>query len=251
MFRYTVFLLLSSFFPLFGFAQALANTSSAPASDPSSASPGIRTRPAASERSTISLQRLKVPPKARQLYDQALQAWGKHQVSRAQHKIDRTLQLAPDFPDALTLLGAIQTADRQWQSAERNLQAAIRSDPSFSPAYVVLAGVYNSEGRYDEAQRVTEQALAAGAATWSVDYEIVRALIGKGDYQGAVAVSDSALRSTHGALMHLARAHALLGLRRYSEAVADIRTYLHDEPTGDGSQDAHELLIRLQSFASR
>ena len=77
------------------------------------------------------------------------------------------------------------------------------------------------------------------------------ALIGKQQYQDALAVSDAALRSNHGSQMLLAKAHAMLGLQEYPEAAAQLRTYLRDDPAGEGSQNARDLLERLQSLEPR
>src|SRR6516162_2117186 len=81
----------------------------------------------------ISIQRLKVPRKARQLYEKALEAWGKHAGADAQQKVDQALQLDPGFPEALTLLGGIRAANQQRDAAEQCVQAAIRSDPDYPP----------------------------------------------------------------------------------------------------------------------
>lgn len=206
------------------------------------------TRSAKTTEARISVRRLRVPHKARQLYEKALAAWARLASSDAQRKLDQALRLDPEFPEALTLRGGIQASHQQWEPAEESLQAAIDSDPSYSPPYVILAGVYNSEERFDEAQQVTNRAISTGADNWSVQYEIARSFIGKRKYESALAVSDLTLQSDqHGCLMHLAKAHALLGLRRYAEAVAELRTFVHDQPSGDGSQDARELLERLQA----
>lgn len=119
----------------------------------------------------------------------------------------------------------MQASRQNWQSAEESLQAAIRSDPSYGPAYIILAGVYDSQGRYDEAQQAMERAISAGVDSWTLQFEIARILVGKGEYENALAITDQALRSKHRSLMHLARAHALLGLRRYPEAAAELRVY--------------------------
>lgn len=200
----------------------------------------------------ISVRRLKVPHKARELYEKALAAWARLASPEAEHKLDQALRLDSEFPDALALRGAIQAFHQQWESAEQSLQAAIVGDPSYSPPYLILAAVYNSEERFDEARQVSERALSAGGDNWSVQYEIARSFIGKRKYESALAVTELSLRSDqHGCLMHLAKAHALLGLRRYVEAVAELRTFVHDQPSGDGSQDARELLERLQTVVLR
>jgi tetratricopeptide (TPR) repeat protein len=161
------------------------------------------------------------------------------------------LQIDARFPEALTLSAFIQATRQQWAYAEQSLQVAIQGDPGFGPAYIVLAGVYNTQLRFDDAQRATQRALSAGITAWAVQYEIARSFIGKGQYERALAVTDAALRSQHGALIHLAKAHALLGLHRYAPALDELRTFLHDQPSGDGSQEARTLLQQVTEINLR
>lgn len=211
----------------------------------------IKSRSVAAVDARVSVARLGVPHKARKSYEQAMDAWGKQDIAGAQRKVEQALKIDPRFSEALVLRGFIKASQRNWQSAEDDLQAAIRNDPSYCPAYIILAGIYNTEGRYGEAQESAQQAISAGADSWTVQYEIARVLIGKGEYENALAVADVALRSKHGSLLHVAKAHALLGLRRYTEAVTELRDYLRYEPAGEGAQDAHQILDRLQTFSLR
>jgi predicted Zn-dependent protease len=252
--RHIVFFAVFSVISLPGLAQSPSDNSAEPAVNRASHHSQIdaSARMATTAEARISVRRLKVPRKARELYGKALAAWAKLASSEAERRLDQALKLDPEFPEALTLRGGIQASNQRWESAKESLQAAIDSDPSYSPPYVILAGVYNTQDRFDEAQQVTAQAISAGAQSWSVQYEIVRSFIGKGEYARALAVADLSLQSEqHGSLMHLAKAHALLGLRRYVEAVAELRTFVHDQPSGDGSRDARDLLERLQTAVLR
>jgi hypothetical protein len=38
---------------------------------------------------------------------------------------------------------------------------------------------------------------------------------------------------------------------RYVEAVTELRIYLQYQPTGEGAQDAHDLLAKVQSTAQK
>jgi len=205
-----------------------------------------RVRSLGSADTRISIVRLNEPRRVRQLYEQAMKAWMRQNPAEAQRKLVEALKLYPKSPEALTFYGGIQGSLQQWESAEQNLEAAIHCDPSYSPAYVVLAGVYNAQARFDDAQEATQQALSAGADSWSVQYEIARALIGKQQFESALAVTEAALRSKHGSLLHLAKAHALLGLRRYPQAATELRAFVHDQPDGEGSEQARNLLNQVQ-----
>jgi tetratricopeptide (TPR) repeat protein len=121
--------------------------------------------------------------------------WKKGRSTEAQRKLDEALKFYPGFPEALTFYGFIHATFQHWESAEQKLQAAIQTDPTYSPAYVVLAGVYNAQKRFDEAQQAVQLGRSAGADTWHVPYEIARSLIGRGDYEGALATAEAALRS--------------------------------------------------------
>jgi tetratricopeptide (TPR) repeat protein len=176
-----------------------------------------------------------------------MDAWLKHKTAEAVHRLEQALQLYPPFPEALTFYGGLQASLQQWEPAERSLRAAIQSDPSYSPAYAVLAGVYNAQARFNEAEEAAQQALSEGADSWDVQYEIARALIGKKDYETALTITDSAMRSTpHGSLMHLAKAHALAGLGRYPQAATELRAYLSYQPDGEGSERARDLLNQIE-----
>lgn len=247
--RWIVFFAFFYVLSLTSVARALADTPT----EPSLNSPGGKTvRPSGTAHSRISITRLKESHRVRQLYNKALNAWRKQKPSEAQHRLEQALELYPEFPEALTFYGGIHAAARQWSLAEEKLRAAIQSDPSYSPAYVILAGVYNSQRRFDDAQRATNQALATGADTWDVQYEIARVLIGKQQYEKVLAITEEALRSKeHGSLLHLAKAHALLGLRMYPQAVAELRVYLHDQPSRDESQGALDLLQEVERDTAR
>ena len=173
----------------------------------------------------ISVARLRVPGKARHLYENAITAWIRHDAGKAQRQLEKALQIDPRFPEALTLDAFMHATRQQWGYAEQRLQAAIECDPGFAPAYVVLAGVYNAQSRFNDAQRATQQAVSTGSTAWPLQYEIARSFIGKGEYERALAVTDAALSSEHIPLISLAKAHALLGLRRYAPAIDQLRAF--------------------------
>ncbi len=249
MFRNIVLLTCCALFSEVGFAQRLEEAAVSPRlNDHQSSATRSSGRFAVTKENRVSIARLREPRKAQQLFEKAMQEWVRQKPAEALHKLDQALQIYPTFPEALTLYGGIQTSLQQWRSAEQHVQAAIDCDPGYGPAYVVLAATYNAQTRFDDAQKAAEQALLAGANTWDVHYEIARAMIGKRQYETALAVADAALQSeVHGSLLHLAKAHALLGLRNYRQAVTELRTYVYDQPDGDGSDNARRLLNQLQT----
>src|SRR3954468_12445052 len=196
---------------------------------------------------TISAARLGVPRKARELYEKARKTFMKHADIEAQEKLHQALHLDAAFPEALTLLGYIQLQRNQLESAEQNLRAAVRSDPTYGNAYLVLSHLYNMQGRFDDAIEQAQRANALMPGGWIIPYEMCVSFIKKHQYATALNLSDAALHTNPGTLLLVAKAHALVGLDRYPEAIVELRDYLQRQPAGGGSQDAHDLLSRIQN----
>jgi len=254
MLRVAVVFALCTFFSLASVAQTLRDEATESALNNSGPhvlnTPGHRYSAMGNAR--ISITRLREPRKAQRIYSKAMDAWRKKRSAEARRKLDQALKIYPAFPEALTFYGCIHAESNQWDSAEKKLQAAIETDPAYSPAYVMLAGVYNAQGRFDEAQQTIQQGLSAGADTWHVQYEIVRSLIGKRDYESALAAAEAALRCMPDeSLLHLAKALALVGLRKYPQAARELNTFLHYDPAGDGSEQARKLLQKIQRASSQ
>src|SRR5215469_12112779 len=194
----------------------------------------------------VSTVRLRVPRKTRELYEKARKAFGKRRYAEAQQMLDRALQGYSDFPEALTMSGYIQICLSESELAEQNLLAAVRVDPTYGLAHIVLADLYNTERRFDDALAAARQAAELIPNSWVVQFEMARAFLGNGQYDSAVSTSEAALRANGGTLLHVLKAHALIGLDRYPEAVTELRTYLQYQPLGELSQDAHDLLDQIQ-----
>ena len=199
----------------------------------------------------ISTARLRVPRQARELYEKATKRFRNQDYIAAREKLDQALHLFPAFPEALTLLGYIQLNRNEWEAAEKTLQSAIRTDPSFGLAYLALSRLYRMQERFDDAIEVAQRAKTLMPGDWLVSYEICSSLMKKHQYATVVNLSDAALLTNRGTLLHVAKAHALIGLGRYQEAIVELRTYLYYQPAGEGSQDAHHLLDMVQSATNQ
>lgn len=195
---------------------------------------------------TISTARMRVPRKARKLYDAAAKPFRKRDYAEAQGKLDRALHLYPAFPEALVMQGFMQIDLNEWEAAEQSLQAAVRSDPTYGWAYLLLSDLYNQQRRFDDALTMSQRAVQLIPNVWFAHYEMCQALMGKEQFAQALVASDAVLNSNRGTLLHLAKAHALIGLGRYQEAAIELRAYLQYQPAGEGSRDAHDLLEQIQ-----
>ena len=128
---------------------------------------------------SISTVRLRVPGKARDLYEKARKAYAKRRYEEAERALKRALELYPAFPEALTMSGYIQICLSEWQPAEQSLQTAVRADPTYGLAQIVLADLYNTEQRFEDALAVARRAVAGMPdSSWVIQFEIARGLLG-------------------------------------------------------------------------
>jgi tetratricopeptide (TPR) repeat protein len=86
-------------------------------------------------------------------------------VRRLRREVDRTLELAPDYADALVgkgefLLELPGVMGGDTGEAERLLRAALRVDPDFIEAHLGLARALAARGARDEARAEARRALA-------------------------------------------------------------------------------------------
>jgi len=82
---------------------------------------------------------------------------------------------------------------------------------------------------------------------------MAKAQIGKAEYQAAIRSLDKAqgmIRSEF-PLIHLARAHAMLSLKEYPDAMLELQAYLEKAPTGPQSEAARQTLDQVRAFAAK
>src|SRR5262249_59714082 len=85
-------------------------------------------------------------------------------VQRLRREIDRTLELAPEWPDALLAKGSFlselpRLLGGDAKEAERLMRAALKLDPDYLEAHLRLARLLADGGRREEARSEAQRAL--------------------------------------------------------------------------------------------
>jgi tetratricopeptide (TPR) repeat protein len=114
-----------------------------------------------------------------------------------------------------------------------------------------MGAALNQTQKYDDATRVLLRAVALQPTAWQAYYELAKASLGKGDYKTALNnVTRACQISQEYAPVHLVKAHALLGMKMYQEAVSELEVYLMREPSGASADSARKTLNKAKSFVS-
>jgi len=201
-------------------------------------------------RYAVSVAQFKVPSKAHDAFKRARSAFDKHKLGDAGRHLAEALAIYPNFAEALTLRAILSLDDGKIDPARGDLEKAVEADSSYALAYIVLGATYNMLSRFDDALRTTDRGVALAPDSWQGYFEMGKAFIGKANYPAAIRQLNKAeeMAPKSYTLIHLAKAHALLGLQSYAEAMEELQAYLDREPNGPKSVEARAMLEKARAF---
>jgi tetratricopeptide (TPR) repeat protein len=213
--------------------------------------PPVATASEAGNRYSVSVAQMKVPEKARKAFNGAESAIKKKKLDDAEKHLAEALAIYPKYSEALTLRGILKLDSGQPDAARVDLEQAVESDNNYSLAYIALGATYNTLTRWDDALRVLDRGVGLAPTSWQGYFEMGKSFLGKAEYEAALRQFNRAedMQPKY-ALVHLVKAHALLGLKNYSEAMSELEAYLEKEPTGAQSQEAKLTLEKVRAFSA-
>ena len=201
--------------------------------------------------SSVSVAQFKVPDKARKLYEKGKEALQKSKLEDAKKYAEKALEVYPHFAEALTLRGILRMNDGQTADGMGDFDAAIKADPSYALAYTTMGAALNHAQKYQEASRTLLRAVSLQPSAWQAYYELAKSSLGEGDYKTALKqISKACEISQEYAPVHLVKAHALLGMKMYQDAIGELELYLTREPSGESADAARKTLTMAKSFVA-
>lgn len=202
----------------------------------------------ATRRNTISVAQYQVPEKARDELRKAREASTKGRMDEAQSRVARALEIHPAYADALTFRAILKLTTKDTEGAVLDLQKAIECDGNYAMAYMVLGTAFNIESKFDEAIRALERGESLAPDAWQAYFELGKAYAGKADFKTSLAQLNRAQTlAPDYPLIRLVRAHVMMQLHQFSDAVADLQVYLEKKPNGQDSDLAQKMLLQAQA----
>lgn len=198
---------------------------------------------------TVSVEQLSVPEKAREALRKAYEAWERNDAAQSRMLAIRALQLHPYYGPALSLLGILELNDGHPADAIIGLQQAVQYNPDSPRTYLALASAYNELHNNTDALHALSIMAKFLPDSWQLHYETGRAYLGQGRFDSALNEFNRAqqLVQPQRAVLHVAKAHALLGLRNYPAARAELETVIRSSPDGPYAAESRQLAVLLDS----
>jgi Tfp pilus assembly protein PilF len=201
---------------------------------------------------SISIAQYRVPAKAREAYRKAHEAVEKGKMDDAHKHLAKALELCPNYAEALTLRGVLALNQQDSQSAIADVDKAIQADGNYPMAYLVMGSALNMQGKFDEAIRSLQRGQSLAPNYWQGYFEMGKSYIGKADYPDALRQLERAqsLATADYPLISLLRAHALLAMKQFPEAMTALQAYLQKDPQGPNSEKARKMLEKAQAYVA-
>jgi hypothetical protein len=208
--------------------------------------------PTVGNRATVSVAQFRVPEKVRKVFRKAQKAFDDRNMEKAQKYLEEALLIEPQYAEALTLRGILKIDARDETGAIDDLSNAIKADAGYPLAYVALGAAFNRANRFDEALQTLERGVALDPMSWQGYFEIGKAQVSKGDYVAGLRSMDKAQSMANDKYppLHLVKAHALLAIKQYENAMVELRIFLDKAPDAPESATARDMMEKAQAFVA-
>src|SRR5450755_2115442 len=198
---------------------------------------------------TVSVGQLTISEKAREALRKAYEAWDRKDTKQSRMWAIRALQVHPYYGPALSLLGILELDEGHPADAIIGLQQALQYNPNSPRTYLALASAYNELHNNTDALYALSIMAKLLPDSWQLHYEVGRAYLGQARFNAALEEFNRAQQSAQGEslVVHVGKAHALLGLHNYVAARTEFENVLRKSPNGPYAAECRQLAVLLDS----
>lgn len=191
----------------------------------------------------VSASDLAIPSRARKECDKATELIRRQELQEAIKKLNKAIHLYPQYAVAYNNLAVVYGQLGDGVRENEALQEAISLNPNFALGYVNLGRMEMKANHYAAAEPFLAKAAELNPADVNALVLLSYSEFMEKSFDAAIANSRKAhaLRQPH-AFAHRVAARALEQERRGADAIAELETFLKEEPPGPRADAArHEI----------
>jgi tetratricopeptide (TPR) repeat protein len=197
--------------------------------------------------------RLRIPTPARKAFEKGTEAMRQELWQKSRASFETAIREYPQFDMAYNGLGVVQMQLNDVEAARQAFSKAIELNPDFAGANRNLARILLMEHKNGEALPLLKRSLTtepdnAWALTNTANSELLLH-----DFTDALLYARKAHSVPHEgfASVHIVAARALEATQRPTEALAEYRLYLDEDPSGPDATRAREAVARITTLVAR
>jgi tetratricopeptide (TPR) repeat protein len=200
---------------------------------------------------SVSVKQLKIPSDARSKYDEASQLMAKADWQGAIGRLNQAIAIYPAYAEAYNNLAAAQARLGKRSLAREALQKAISVDDHFAAAFVNLAHLDERARNYQSAETLLAKAAALDPSNVETLTQLCRDQLLDKHYDEAISTAHRVHAMPHKefAVVHYIAARAFQRENRISDAIAEFKTLLQEEPSGARADAVRKDLTALENKA--
>jgi tetratricopeptide (TPR) repeat protein len=197
--------------------------------------------------------RLRIPVSAHKAFEKGTEAMRQKLWQKSRMLFETAIREYPQYDMAYDGLGVVQMQLNDVEAARQAFSKAIEVNPDFAGANRNLARILLIEHKNSEALPLLKQSLTtepdnAWALTNAANSELLLH-----DFNDALLYARKAHSVPHAgfASVHIVAARALEATQRPTEALAEYRLYLDEDPSGPDATRAREAIARITILVPR
>lgn len=198
----------------------------------------------------VSATDLAVPPAARRELNKAATLIEKQDFSKAAQRLNQAIAIYPEYASAYNNLGVVYSRLGDTTREKGALEKAISIDDHFALAYANLGRMYLSNQNFTHAEGLLGKASSLNPTdTISLTLLSYCQLLQQ-HFDDAIATARKAhaMAGDH-ALVHRVAANAFERKHDASSAIAELESFLQEQPTGTTAEESRQELQVLRSLS--
>jgi tetratricopeptide (TPR) repeat protein len=198
---------------------------------------------------SVSVNQLKIPSDAKSKYDEASQLMAKADWAGAVARLNQAIAIYPAYAEAYNNLAAAQARLGNRTRAREALLKAISVNDHFVPGLVNLAHLEEREQHYQAAETLFAKAVAIDPFHAETLTLLCRAQFLDKHYDAAIDTAHRVHAMPHKsfAIVHYIAARVYQRENRSSEAIAEFKTLLQEEPSGGRADAVRKELAEMEN----
>jgi tetratricopeptide (TPR) repeat protein len=197
---------------------------------------------------TVAVQDMNIPKAAARQFNKASDSIAHQAWNKAIEQLNRALALYPNYVQAYNNLGVVYARLDDRPSERTTLQKALTINDHFASAWVNLARMAIVDRDFAAAQQLLEKATALSPMDSETLLILANVELLNLHYQQAISHCQKAhaLGQDSHSLVHFIAARAFEHESQIPNAVAELKTFLKEEPSGVRADAARKELANLE-----